>query len=422
MISRAVGALVLALGAGCAGSRAASVATLPVPEAAPGEDVLAERVDAYGEVLATQGFESTPFKARGFLPPLARDTYPVSIAAGHCALFVAIASPTVDDLDAAVYSAGGSALVEDDGSDARPVLTLCAGPEPLDVYYSVHAYQGAGAFVARIFQRPALAEDELVTLADGGPSPLTEQSRQLRKRGFEDAAAPVDLALEPASPVRMAMRVAAGQCYTLVAEGRDGLENVSMRLLDAGGRELAFGVGDGELAALQYCAEESSDYGVELVADRGQGTARVVRFHAPQSVIGGARALWLGEPSPSERARAGAVVKTREAWRNALLKERARLSTYEKLTLAQGQTQEVAVAPGSTRCERFQVELHDGLTRVKLRVEALDGALLGEAQAVRQGASVQLCNRVAKARVVVIGEAGFGSLTLVGAALQNPEN
>jgi hypothetical protein len=411
-------ALALALGAGCVGSHTAAVPRAPTKDGRPAEDVLSERADAYGEVLAAQGFKPTGFMARGFLPPMARDTHPVRISAKHCALFVALASPTVDDLDAAVYSAGGSALVEDDGSDARPILTLCAGAEPLDVYYSVNAYQGAGAFVARIFERPAAADDELVTLADGGPSPLTEQSRQLRKRGFEDDAAPVDLALEPAAPVRMAMRVAAGQCYTLVAEGRDGLEGVSMRLLDAGGRELAFGVGDGELAALQYCAEESSDYGLELLADRGQGTARVARFHAPQSVIGGARALWLGEPSPSERARAGAAVKTREAWRNALLAERARLSTYEKLPLAQGQTHELSVAPGPTRCERFQVELHDGLTRAKLRVESLDGALLGEAHAVRQGASVQLCDRTAKARVVVIGEAGFGSVTLVGAALQ----
>jgi hypothetical protein len=413
---RALVVLALACVTGCASSPAPRGGSLPAAPA-PAEDLLSQRVDAYGQVLEGQGFRETPFRARGFLPPMARDTFPVRISAGHCALFVALASPTVDDLDAAVYSAGGSALVEDDGSDARPVLTLCAGAEALELYYSVHAYQGAGAFVARVFERKAGAEDELVTLADGGPTALLEQSRQLRRRGFEDEAAPVDLALA-ASPVRMAVRVAAGHCYTLVAEGRDGLEGVSMRLLDAGGRELAFGVGDGELAALQYCAEESSDYGLELVADRGQGTARVARFHAPQSVIGGARALWLGEPSPSERARAGAAAKTREAWRSALLAERARLATFEKLPLAQGQTRELVVAAGTTRCERFQVELHDGLTRVRLRVEALDGALLGEAQAVREGASLQLCARTAKARVVVIGEAGFGSVTLVGAALQ----
>jgi hypothetical protein len=421
MTDRRVVAAVLALAAGCGGTQA--VAANKAPSLAnPGDDLLAQRLDAYAEVLAAQGFKATGFAARGFLPPMARDTYPVHVSAAHCALFVALASPTVDDLDAAVYSAGGSALVEDDGSDARPVLTLCAGKEALDAYYSVHAYQGAGAFVARIFERAALADDEVVTLADGGPSALTEQSRQLRKRGFEDDAAPVELALDGASPVRMAMPVAAGQCYTLVAEGRDGLESVAMRLLDAGGRELAFGVGDGGLAALQYCSDESSDYGLELRAEGGEGTARIVRFHAPQSVIGGARALWLGEPSPSEQARAGAAAKTREAWRTALLAERARLSTFEKLPLAQGQTRELAVAPGPTRCERFQVELHEGLTRARLRVESLDGALLGEALAVREGASVQLCDRTAKARVVVIGEAGFGSVTLVGAALQNPEH
>jgi hypothetical protein len=263
--------------------------------------------------------------------------------------------------------------------------------------------------VARIFDRPAKAGDELVALSDAGPSPLLEQTRLLRKRGFEDDSAPVDLALKDASPVRMALRVAAGECYTLVAEGRDGLEVVSMRLLDAGGRELASGVGDDGLAALQYCAGESSDYGVELLADRGHGTARVARFHGPQSVIGGTRALWLGEPSPSAHAQVQA--KTLDEWRASARAEHARMLLLERVTLAQGEIHERALPNADAGCETWHALPEAGLTRATVRVEGLDGATLAETEVDGKEATFSLCQRKA-ARMVVTGRAGFGALTL----------
>jgi hypothetical protein len=380
------------------------------------DDALSHRLEAYGLVLASRGFKPTGFSVRGFLPPSERSTHAVRVAPERCLLFVAIASASVGDLDAALYGAGGRVIAEDEGGDARPVLSVCSGREPLDLYYSVRAYQGAGAFVTGAFERAALPGDALAVLGSAGPSPLFEQTRLLRKRGFEPDQEPVDLALVDGAPVRMALRVNAGECYTLVAEGRDGLEALSMRLLDPRERELAFGVGDTGLAALQYCAGEGVDLGLELSAGRGQGTARVARFRGPQSVVGGARALWLGEPSPSQRAFGKA--KTREGFRALLSREKATLLSFEQRTLAQGQVLELSVPAAAARCERFYLALSGGLSRASLRVESNAGELLGEAESGPEGTSVSLCDRRTPARVVVQGRAGFGAVELVRASVK----
>jgi hypothetical protein len=386
------------------------------PAAAGDDDALTHRLAAYEAVLAARGFKRTDFSARGFLPPAERSTFAVQVAPRRCALFVAIASANMGDLDAALYGAGGRVIAEDEGGDARPVLSVCSADEPLALYYSVRAYQGAGAFVTRAYDRPVTSEDALAVLSGSGPSPLFEQTRLLRKRGFEPDTEPVDLALHDGSPARMALHVNVGECYTLVAEGRDGLEALSMRLLDARERELAFGVGDAGLAALQYCAGEESDLGLELLAGRGQGTARVARFRGPQSAVGGARALWLGEPSPSPQAIGKA--KSREELRALLARDQAALASVDTRALSQGHVLELAVPATAARCERFYLELAGGLSRATLRLEKGDGTLLGETEAGPEGSSLSLCEEPEAKRAVVLGRAGFGEVTLVRATLR----
>ena len=168
----------LALGASLAACAHAAPSALTAPAApnapvsAAEDDALSHRLEAYEAVLAARGFKPAAFQARGFLPPAERTTFAVRVEPGRCALFVAIASANVGDLDAALYGAEGRVIAEDEGGDARPVLSVCSGAEPLELYYSVRAYQGAGAFVTRSYDRPVTADDALAVLGKAGPSPL----------------------------------------------------------------------------------------------------------------------------------------------------------------------------------------------------------------------------------------------------------
>jgi hypothetical protein len=54
------------------------------------------------------------------------------------------------------------------------------------------------------------------------------------------------------------------------------------------------------------------------------------------------------------------------------------------------------------------------LFRATLRVEALDGTPYGEAESEDMVAQVSFCARPQAARVIVIGRAGFGQVSVLG--------
>ena len=377
-------------------------------------DALEVRFRVLEAGLLAEGLQQASLRERGFLPPGGRVALPVRIAARECALFVALGSANLVDLDAALYTAEGGTLVEDEGASARPALTFCASTEPLSGYLTLHAYQGAGAFVSAQFRRPARASDDLHTVSGEALSALGQLAQTLHARGFEDAGPRVSLPLGDARPVRLALNVDAGACYTLAAEGERGLGTLALRLVDPSGDELANGLGDPPsthtLAALQYCASERAELTLEVVATRGHGTVRVGRFVTSQAQLGGARALWLGEPMP-----------TSEAWSAA--KQAAPLATAptpfvtRDVGVDQGQVIELPSLRTQTTCTRWDARLEPGLWRATLRVESEQSVVLGEAEAERMHACVIACQAGAH-RVTLLGRAGFGRVHLTGSVVQ----
>ncbi|MET0285601.1 MAG: hypothetical protein ABW352_14060 [Polyangiales bacterium] len=421
--------LLLAL-AGCA-HRAASPSAAK-SEPLLGNDALDLHFRALAQGLSDDGLKQSALLERGFLPPSARVAFPVHIAAGECAMFVALATASMADLDASLYTAEGAALIEDDSTGSRPTLTFCASAtQPIDAYFTLHAYQGAGAFVASQFSRSLRADDDLRTgHGEQGVSALSELAQTLHDRGFEDAAPRVSLPLGDSRPVRLAVNVAAGECYTMAAEGGDGVAEIGLRLVDADGGELALGMGDTQsgrtqLAALQYCADQRAELALEVVARRGRGLAKVARFRATQALVGGVRALWLGEPSPSEQAwqapklapdkavasskdesSARAAAEAKAPWRQS------RSGPGERVALRQGQLVELSPRAPVASCERWQIELEPGLSRATLRIEDTRGELLGESDSEHMRACVAVCGASGARRASVVGRTGFGAVTL----------
>ena len=70
-----------------------------------------------------------------------------------------------------------------------------------------------------------------------------------------------------------------------------------------------------------------------------------------------------------------------------------------------------------TGCERFYLDLAGGLSRATLRLEKLDGSLIGETEAGPEGGVLSSCGRREAVRAVVLGRAGFGEITLVRASV-----
>jgi len=406
-MTRLVVGLALLLGA-CTG-RQASAHTVAVAVPSAGQDSLDLHFHSLSETLRAEGLGPALLLDRGFLPPSGRTAFAVQVKARECAVFAALATASMADLDAALYTAEGESLVEDDSANSRPTLTLCAGERAVDAYLTLFAYQGAGSFIAAQFNRAARPNDDLHTAsAAGALSALGQLAQLLHERGFEDAAPRVELSLGDARPVRIAFNVDAGDCYTLAAEPSSGLSEVGLRLVDSQGAELVDGVSEPNLAALQYCADRRAELAVEVVARRGQGVARIARFRGTQAAVGGARALWLMEPTPSAAAWSSAKSEPATSARGP----RELPFSSERVVLKQGQVLELERKRSTAPCERWEARLLPGLWRATLRVESDMGELLGEDDAEGMHACVQVCAAGRRRRITLLGRAGFGSVVL----------
>jgi len=260
-------------------------------------DALSERMRALAALLGPQGFRRGDTQLSGFLPNGDRRAERLVLPARSCVALVALASAAMSDLDAAFYTREGEVLVEDDNTDARPILTVCTGDAARDVYYTLHAYQGGGAYLVHSFVRPQQPEDR--TFAFDGTSTRgtwTALASRLKARGFDEQGAPVSLALAQKGELRVAVAAEVGRCYAFVADVEGTLDDAALRVIELSGKELARGVHDGGPLSLQFCAEKTQDLALVISSDVGGGSLLLSRFVAREEKVGGSRALWLGEP------------------------------------------------------------------------------------------------------------------------------
>lgn len=388
-----------------AASRPAQTSVAPAAsEPSPSAELLRENLAALSQELLAEGYRPTGEMKLGFVAPSTRNVEPVSIAPRTCVSVAAVATPSVSDLDAALYAADGTVLSEDDGPSARPVLRVCSGNVALTAYLVLFPFQGAGSYAAQRFERPVSALDAQADAAESvAVSPAFEELLSLlHRQGYRDETPLVDVPLVPGVGLRFAAKLLAGHCYSMLADG----PHMRLRLLDAAGREIAVGIGDEAPAVLQHCAREDAELTLELSTRGRARTTKVARLFAPQLTVGGARAVWLGEPAP-----AWVSAPTQDAPVDASACQGHLSELLSRAPLRQGEVIERPLT-ASARCAVLEAELHEGLSRVTLRVESADGAVLGERELVQLPDAVRVCPAKPGQRVALLARAGFGALTL----------
>jgi hypothetical protein len=415
-VSRTLGpcaaALLLAPLWACVG-RGPQAPTAPVASAGadPASDLVGGSAAALADALARiEGYRLEPGLERGFLAPGARALLPLVLEPLTCTAIVAVASPSVADLDAALYTPDGAVLAEDDASDPRPVVRMCTGKQRLTAYLALYAFQGTGSYAAARMTRPRKDSDPLPAADDdvSGSPEFLELVRALHNRGYQDEGPSTRLPLVSGAPLRLAAKVVAGQCYSMVADG----EALHLRLFDDEGLEVAQGVGEKGPAALQYCASRSGEFALELSARGATRVAQLARFRAAQAAVGGARAAWLGEPVPATDAepQAGEVETPRQCRGPAQ-------PLAKQVALAQGHVLELAL-PRAGGCARIVAQLHQGLTRLTLRAENAQGAELASQEVRGASGALQVCAAAPASRIMVIARAGFGAVSVTRQACQ----
>ncbi len=281
----------------CAGRQQSNPLNASTPTAVPAPNMLSERMRSVSVSMENEGFRPGSDVAIGFLPNGDRRAEKLALPANTCVALVALASAGMIDLDAGLYSGEGEALLEDDNADARPVLSLCTGDHAREVYYTLHAYQGGGAFVARSFVRAQRPDDRSFPAQVGAPSGAwVGIANRLLARGFTEEGAPLALELGAGDALRVALHAEAAHCYALVAEVDPALVGTSLRVMDLAGLELARAYDDSGPLALQFCAAKTQDLALMFGATGGHGGVRLSRYRATEETAGGRGALWLGEP------------------------------------------------------------------------------------------------------------------------------
>jgi hypothetical protein len=405
-------ALLLASLGACVG-RGPRAPAVPVASAGtdPASDLVGGSAAALADALARiEGYRLEPKLERGFLAPGARALLPLVLEPLTCTAIVAAASPSVADLDAALYTPDGAVLAEDDASDPRPVVRMCTGKQRLTAYLALYAFQGTGSYAAARMTRPRKDSDPLPAADDAvsGSPEFLELVRALHNRGYQDEGPSTRLPLVSGSPLRLAAKVVAGQCYSMVADG----EALHLRLFDDEGFEVAQGVGEKGPAALQYCASRSGEFALELSARGAARVAQLARFRAAQAAVGGTRAAWLGEPVPAADAEppAGEAQAPRQC-------RGPEQSLAKQVALSQGHVLELAL-PRTGGCTRIVAQLHQGLTRLTLRAENAQGAALASQDVRGPTGSLQVCAAAPASRVMVVARAGFGAVSVTRQACQ----
>lgn len=203
-----------------------------------------------------------------------------------CAVVIARATPSVDDVDLFAYGEDGAVLGSDEGSDKQPALLVCP-PHPRRIFLAARIAAGHG-LVALGAQRVSVSDAERVAAAYGvryRPGELTRRmsvwpglDEKLEQHRRELGGSWVDLRrvavpLDARTPTRLSAAVEAERCLDLLVIPSDEIVALDVTLLDADGRIVGRARGGGRDRSLVVCSPTPTAVTFELRPHVGIGLA-----------------------------------------------------------------------------------------------------------------------------------------------------
>ncbi len=391
-----------------------------------GADPVGERMRELARRLEGAGLSMDGPSGRGFLTAREQHTEELVVPPGRCATIVAMTSRGIRDLDATLFAPSGDVLAEDVEPDAHPTIQVCAtGSEPRRLYYSLNAYDGAGSFLFVAFLGDRHSFVDAANIIGGQPGVVSDgdgQSDQdvrlhelaqgVARRGFRPLGTPVPVPLVPDQRVRLPLRAELGTCYTVLALGMPGLDDLNLRVLADDGEELARDVSPSRDASVQLCAPRAGDFAVEVHAAGGQGQARVAFFSGEQARVGGESGLWLGERGRGRRAAQRVEEATAERVAEATQNGWRRGATVDG-ALSSGEAQRHRVSLAGGRCSLLLATGGRGIGRLFIRVVDAEGRTLVERGGDSSWTTARVCaERAMEVNVEIVSRRGEGRFTL----------
>jgi hypothetical protein len=314
-----------------------------------------------------------------------RVTSLLEIPEAECAIAIARATASVDDLDLFAYGEDGAVLGSDEGSDKSPSLLICP-PHPRRVMLLARIAAGHGV-VAVGAERVAVRDAERAAAAYGVRYRPGEVARRLtvwpgleeridahrRQLGGEwiDVRR-VAVPLDARTPTRLSAPIEGERCLHVLASPSDEVNGLDMTLLDPDGRILGRADAVGRDRSVVVCSPTPVAVTLELRPHGGVGLAVVMMSRSRE---GTETEIDRDVLRLSVFATRG-VTEERASLATALSRAGyggGRVVTSGTLPLGRRTSTELTLSPG---CSRLDWVSGAPLRGVRTWVYAPDGALL----------------------------------------------
>lgn len=317
----------------------------------------------------------------------------VDVPRDDCLLGYARGSPSIEDVDVAMYSDEGTQLAADEGRDVHPTVLLCA-PHPDRVYVAAHVVDGEGLvavgaqlvpkeraiIVARALgARGSIAEGPRPAEAWPGLDDVVRAHRQALG-GTWDEFKRVALSVDARVPTYVSLPIDADQCVDAVIVPDNDVALLDVEALDGEGRVMARAHEAIGARTLTVCSPISMPGSLSVRPHIGRGLTAVVLARAHGEVARDLSArpdiAWTAGAQPLDSARAA---------RNALLAKSGYASplstTAGMLVLGRRVSVPLDGRALGGACARIDVVAGAPLALIDARVWDDSGSLLASAEA-----------------------------------------
>jgi hypothetical protein len=221
----------------------------------------------------------------------------VQVPLDQCVLSYARGSPSIDDVDVAIYSEEGTSLAVDEGRDVHPTVLLCS-PHPGRVYVAAHVIEGEGlvAVGAQLVPRERALIVARALGARGGEAEgarpvgawpgLDEAVRvhRLELGGNWEEFKRVALPVDARAPTTVSLPVAQDQCVDAMIIPGDAVALLDVEVADGEGRVVARSREGRGSPTLTVCSPLEMAGALSIRPHVGIGLAAVVLARAPGDI------------------------------------------------------------------------------------------------------------------------------------------
>lgn len=212
----------------------------------------------------------------------------VEVPSDECAVLIARAGPSIEDVDLLAYGEDGSVVGTDEGPDKTPALLVCP-PHPTRIWVAARIAAGHGLVAVGVqrlsrLDAPRVAQSYGITDADSAAArvrtwPGLDERLEAHRRevgGEWQDVRRVAVPLDARVPTRISAQIDADRCLDAFVAPADDAGHLELVALDASGSILARASSSGRERTLVICSPLETNISLEVRPQSGRGVGVLV--------------------------------------------------------------------------------------------------------------------------------------------------